>query len=236
MTTIRVIDFETTGFDADDKVIELGWCDYEVETKKIGDPVSELFHVEAIPPESRSIHHIGLADIPSSAQPFDAFASVLMPADTMAITFFAAHNSAFECQFLGDLEHRRMICTYKAALRVWPDAPSHSNGALRYWLEDEGKISLDSSKAYPAHRAGPDAYITAHLLKALFEAGSTGRDMVTWTNSPALLPRCPIGTPWRGMKWAEVDHGFLKWMANKPDMEPDHRWNAQRELDRREAA
>lgn len=236
MTTIRVIDFETTGFDVDDKVIELGWCDYDVETKQIDDPVAELYHVGDIPPESRSIHHIGLADIPSDAQPFDAFANVFMPADTMAITFFAAHNSAFECQFLGDLEHRRMICTYKAALRIWPDAPSHSNGALRYWLEDEGKISLDASKAYPTHRAGPDAYITAHLLKALFEAGATGKDMVAWTNAPALLPRCPIGTPWRGMKWQEVDGGFLKWMANKPDMEPDHRWNAQRELDRREAA
>jgi DNA polymerase III epsilon subunit-like protein len=79
MTTIRVIDFETTGFDADAKVIELGWCDYDVETRQIGDPVSELFYVEAIPPESRSIHHIGLADIPSSAQPFDAFAPDMEP-------------------------------------------------------------------------------------------------------------------------------------------------------------
>lgn len=236
MTTIRVIDFETTGFAVDDKVIELGWCDYDVETRQIGDPISELFHVDAIPPESRSIHHIRLSDIPSSAQPFDAFAAVFMPADTMAITFFAAHNSAFECQFLGDLEHRRMICTYKAALRVWPDAPSHSNGALRYWLEDEGRISLDAVKAYPTHRAGPDAYITAHLLKALFEAGATGKDMVAWTNAPAVLPRCPIGTPWRGMKWSEVDGGFLEWMANNATMDTDNKWNAQRELDRRYAA
>lgn len=236
MTTIRVIDMETTGMDAESSVIELGWSDYDVETMRVADPVSSLFYVDTIPPESRAIHHIGLADIPDTAHPFDAFADVFMPADTMAITFFAAHNAAFECQFLGDLEHRRIICTYKAALRIWPDAPSHSNGALRYWLEDTGKISLDVGKAYPTHRAGPDAYITAHLLRALFDAGATGKDMVAWTREPAVLPRCPIGTPWRGMKWAEVDFGFLKWMANKPDMEPDHRVNAQRELDRREAA
>ncbi|MEQ8450610.1 MAG: hypothetical protein RIB97_13075 [Nitratireductor sp.] len=236
MTAIRVIDFETTGFDADAEVIEFGWCDYDVETRQISDPVSELFHVGSIPPESRAVHHISMADIPATAQPFDAFANVFAPADTMAITFFAAHNSAFECQFLGDLEHRRMICTYKAALRVWPDAPSHSNGALRYWLEDSGKISIIPAKACPTHRAGPDAYITTHLLRALFEAGATGREMVAWTNEPAALPRCPIGTPWRGMKWAEVDEGFLNWMADKPDMEPDHKWNAQRELNRRRAA
>lgn len=235
MTTIRVIDLETTGTDASSQVIELGWCDYDVETKHIGDPDSELFSVKSIPPVSRAIHHIGMGDIPETAQPFDPFGSIFMPADTMAITFFAAHNSAFECQFLGDLEHRRMICTYKAALRVWPDAPSHSNGALRYWLEDEGKISLDPSKAYPTHRAGPDAYITAHLLRALFEAGATGKDMVAWTREPAVLPTCHIGSPWRGMKWSEVDAGFLTWMANKKDMEPDHKWNAQRELNRRAA-
>lgn len=233
MTTIRVIDMETTGMDAASSVIELGWSDYDVETMQVADPVSSLFHVDTIPPESRAVHHIGLADIPATAQPFDVSADVFMPADTMAITFFAAHNAAFERQFLGDLEHRRIICTYKAALRVWPDAPSHSNGALRYWLEDAGKISLDAVKAYPTHRAGPDAYITAHLLRALFEAGATGKDMVAWTRAPAVLPRCPIGTPWRGMKWAEVDFGFLKWMADKPDMEPDHRWNAQQEIDRR---
>lgn len=233
MTVIRVIDLETTGFEASSKVIELGWCDYDVEKKHVGDPVSELFYVDAIPPESRAVHHIGLSDIPVTAQPFDAFNNVFMPADTMAITYFAAHNSAFECQFLGDIEHRRMICTYKAALRVWPDAPSHSNGALRYWLDDAGKTSLEAGKAYPTHRAGPDAYITAHLLRALFEAGASGREMVAWTGAPAVLPKCPIGTPWRGMRWSEVDFGFLKWMANKPDMEPDHKWNAQKELDRR---
>jgi len=233
VTIIRVIDMETTGMDAASSVIELGWSDYDVETMQVADPVSSLFHVDTIPPESRAVHHIGLADIPASAQPFDVFADVFMPADTMAITFFAAHNAAFECQFLGEMEHRRVICTYKSALRIWPDAPSHANGALRYWLEDAGKISPDATKAYPTHRAGPDAYITAHLLRALFEAGATGKDMVAWTRAPAVLPRCPIGTPWRGMKWAEVDFGFLKWMADKPDMEPDHQWNARRELDRR---
>src|SRR5262245_25865334 len=26
------------------------------------------------------------------------------------------------------------LCTYKSALRAWPDAPRHSNSVLRYWL------------------------------------------------------------------------------------------------------
>lgn len=235
MTVIRCVDFETTGFDPSCKVIESGYCDYEVETRSVGDPVSTLFYVESIPPESRAAHHIRPTDIPNTAQPFDAFADIIMPSDTMAISFFAAHNAAFELQFLGDLEHRRMICTYKAGLRIFPDAPSHSNFGLGYWLEDQGKISFDRETAQPAHRAGPDAYMTAHILKALFEAGATGKEMVIWTREPAVLPTCPIGDPWRGKKWSEVDGGFLSWVVNKPGMEADYKWNAQRELDRRSA-
>lgn len=232
MTTIRVIDLETTGLDKESRVIELGWCDYEVETKAIGEPQSRLFHVDFIPPESRAVHHIRTSDIPASAQPFDVFADVKMPADQMAITYFAAHNSSFETQFLPDLGGY-MLCTWKAALRAWPDAPSHSNGALRYWLEDQGKIAPDWNKAQPAHRAGPDAYLTAHLLRALFEHGITGREMVGWTREPPILPTCPIGDPWRGKKWADVDAGFLNWIVNKDGMDEDNKWNARRELQRR---
>lgn len=230
MTMIRVIDFETTGFEPTCKVIEYGYTDYDVGEKTISDPVSELFAVENIPPESRAVHHIKLSDISGAAAPFDPFSHVLFPADQMAILFFAAHNSSFEMQFLGDIEKRHMICTYKAALRVWPDAPSHSNGALRYWLEDQGKIPVFD--AHPLHRAGPDSYITAHILKALFDAGATGRDMVLWTVEPALLLRCPIGE-WAGKPWSEVDGGFLGWMVRKVGMEYDLKWNAQREIDRR---
>ena len=233
MTTIRVIDLETTGIESDSKVIEFGWCDYEVETKAISDPQSRLFYVDFIPPESRAVHHIRAADIPDSSTPFDVLADVKMPADQMAITYFAAHNASFEAKFLPDLGGY-MLCTWKASLRAWPDAPSHSNGAHRYWLEDQGKIALDWNKAQPAHRAGPDAYVTAHILKALFDHGITGREMVGWTREPPILPTCPIGKLWSGKKWSEVDAGFLNWMVNHPTMEEDNKWNARRELQRRQ--
>lgn len=232
MTIIRVIDFETTGTDDAAKVIEYGWCDYYVMGNEVGFPASRLFHVDNIPPESMAVHHIRMQDILPEAMPFDPFAHVFADADTMAIEFFAAHNASFEARFLGDIEHRRMICTYKSAIRVWPDAPSHSNGALRYWLEAQGKIAPDHFKTQPPHRAGPDAYVTAHILKALFDAGATGKDMVAWTSEPPLMPRCPIGK-FRGKPWHEVEDGFLGWMMRQPDMDADLKWNADREIRRR---
>ena len=87
----------------------------------------------------------------------------------------------------------------------------------------------------PAYRAGPDAYVTAWILKALFDEGVKGAQMVKWAKEPALLPRCPIGEH-RGKPWPEVDGGFIKWILGKPDMGVDIRFCAQKEWDRRNGA
>lgn len=228
MSVIRVIDFETTGFEPPvAEVCEAAYCDMTQADGgwSVGNPVSWLCGVPSIPPETRAIHHITLAEI-GDAAPFD-------PSQIIGGTALAAHNMEFEAKFLG-AHNVPTICTYKAALRVWPDAPSHSNGVLRYWLEDQGLLALDHATAMPSHRAGPDAYVTAHILKALL-AVTTGREMVAWTKEPRLLPTCPIGKE-RGKKWADVDAGFLKWMTEQATMEEDLKWNARREIERRKCA
>lgn len=231
MTVLRVIDFETTGMEPPAEVVEVGYCDLTQladQTWEVGEPESWLCGVASIPPETRAVHHIS-ADEVAGLAPFDRtrlFDEGRIP------SAIVAHNYDFEAKFLG--EHGLpIICTLKAALRVWPSAPAHTNSVLRYWLEDEGKLSLRHDLAMPPHRASPDAYVTAHILKALFEAGATGRDMVAWTKEPRLLPTCPIGK-FRGKPWPEVEGGFLNWMLGVADMEADLKWNARRELDRRQ--
>lgn len=226
MTTIRVVDFETTGLEPPAEVADVGLCDFEVDGKSVSEPVSWLCGVKEMPPEARAVHHISMAQLEGlKCKPFDP---LTIPQDCDA---YAAHSADFEMKWF--TPPKPMICTYKAALRVWPDAPAHSNGVLRYWLQDQGLLDLDSNMAQPAHRAGPDAYVTAHVLKALFAAGATGRDMVGWTREPPLLPRCPIGK-FRGKPWSEVEAGFLGWMLRQPDMEAGLKWNAEREIERRQ--
>ena len=225
MTVIRIIDFETTGTEPPDaEVCEVGLCDLHIEERHIAAPHAWLCRVKAMPPEVRAVHHISLAE----CQEWDAFDAAAMFQTPCAAV--AAHNSGFETKFFTPTAP--VICTYKAALRVWPHAPSHSNGALRYWLEDQGKIGPVHAMTQPTHRAGPDAYVTAHLLLALLDAGATGRDMVAWTKEPPVLPTCPIGQ-YRGKPWSEVEAGFLGWMLRQPTMDPDLQWNARREITRR---
>lgn len=225
MTVIRIIDFETTGTEPPEaEVCEVGLCDLHLDTQHIAIPHTWLCGVKAMPPEVRAVHHITLAEC-QGWDVFDPSAMFRAPCDAVA-----AHNSGFETKFFTSAVP--VICTYKAALRVWPNAPGHSNGTLRYWLEDQGKIAPIHAMTQPTHRAGPDAYVTAHLLLALFDTGATGRDMVAWTKEPPVLPTCPIGK-FRGKPWSEVDAGFLGWMLRQPTMDPDLQWNAQREIARR---
>lgn len=230
---IRVCDLETCGLEPPAEVCEVGYCDLVLTDAgwEVGRPVSWLCGVTSIPPETRAVHHITPAEV-AGKPPFDATTVTAGLAD-YEHAVVAAHSADFEAKWLG-LGTTPLLCTWKAALRVWPSAPSHSNAALRYWLDDQGAIAPEHALTIPPHRAGPDAYVTAWILKALLDTGVTAREMVGWTREPALLPTCPIGE-WRGKQWAEIDAGFLRWMVNKP-VEPDLVWNARRELDRRSAA
>jgi exodeoxyribonuclease X len=226
MTVIRVIDFETTGIEPPEaEVCEVGVCDLHLEDKRIAPPRSWMCGIKSMPPEARAIHHIAPAEC-EGLDPFDSAALFRDPCQAVA-----AHNAEFETKFFTSAVP--VICTYKAALRVWPNAPGHSNGCLRYWLQDQGLIAPDHVLTQPPHRAAPDAYVTAHILLALFNTGLTGSEMVKWTKEPRLLPTCPLGK-FRGKPWAEVEGGFLGWMLRQPTMEYDLIWNAQREIARRQ--
>lgn len=231
-TIMRVIDFETTGFDPPEaQVIEAAWCDFDRANMLVLTGDSYLCSAPTIPPESRAVHHIWPEDI-AGLPPYDP-AKMIEFAKASDVVCFAAHNAAHEAKFLGELPaDLPLVCTYKAALRMWPDAPSHSNFGLLYWLMDQGRAHPERAKLAQSHRALPDAYATAFILKALYDDGVTGKQLVQWTSEPRLLPTCPIGN-WRGSKWAEVDDGFLNWILSKSDMDEDIAWNAKRELDRR---
>lgn len=226
---VRIVDLETTGKEPPAQVCEYAYVDLDTETREaIGEPVSRLHFVETMPPEVRAVHHITQAET-VGYPPFDCFA-VSSEAKAAGVWGFAAHQSEFEGQWI--ISDLPVICTYKGALRVWPDAPTHSNWGLYYWLQDQGLIT-GSVAGFP-HRAGPDVAVTAKLLGALLGI-VTGQQLVAWTREPRLLPRCPIGK-FRNKPWDQVEFGFLDWMLKQQDMEADLKWNAARELDRRRQA
>lgn len=246
MPTIRVVDVETTGEDPTlAEVIELGWQDVHLQHEEPvlpmlkGATCSFLYGSERpCPPEVLAVHHI-LDEERVGLPLFDRTSSRTflsnLPEGTVA---FAAHNAAFEQGFLHDSGQADQpswfglpwICTYKCALHLWPDAPRHTNQALRYWLG----LAVDAERAAPPHRAGPDAYVTAAILQRMLEV-TTLEQLLAWSAQPRPMPVFTFGKH-KGHKITEVDRDYLSWIVNKSDMDADTKGACRLELERRARA
>jgi len=219
---LRVVDFETTGPEGSE-VIEVGLVDLEGSGRDwfVRDPRTILFKpARAVPPSARAVHHISEKDlaaaVPTSVPAVEAFIRANGTADV-----YVAHHAEFERSFLGELASAPWSCTAKAARRAWPQAPGFSNQVLRYWLE----LELDPDLGLPAHRAGPDAYVTAHILLQLLQT-ETISDLVAWTTQPDVVR---FGRH-RGKAWTELPSDYLRWIVEESDMDASRLRLARAEL------
>lgn len=228
---LRVVDIETTGMEPPAEIIEFGYADLLLEAggASITPPTAWLYRpLNGIPPETMAVHHLTPADFPPEMAPATPGHLRAAIAHGGAPDVLVAHNCAFERKFLGpDITGATpWICTYKAAMHVWPDAPMHGNQVLRYWRG----LALDPVLAMPPHRAGPDAWVTANLLLELLRL-TTVELMITWSEQPRPMPTLPFGKH-RGATWSQVPADYLRWMLGQ-DMDPEVLWHVRAELGRR---
>lgn len=248
---IVVVDLETTGFDpAVDRPVEIGWCRLSAPPNLFGVPnwmqvtvgtaASLLLEPQRpIPPESSAIHHLIAADLENAMdwqRGLELFATI-----AGRVRALAAHSAKFERQWLTAAVLGRevpWICTWKCALRAFPDAPGHGNQVLRYWLA-AGWPDFDRARAMPAHRAGPDAYATAFLLREMLLRYQL-EELLRWSEEPAVLIRVPFGKRPedggnRGRRWSEVEDEFLEWTLVR-DFSDDILHTVRLEIERRDRA
>ena len=158
---IRIFDVETTGIDPKEhRVVEIAAFDLHSDNRieRVG---AHLVNPgRTIPPEASALHHLIDADT-AGAQYFDwVWASYLFDAPV----YYAAHNCEFEQGYIPTPEGTQWICAQKCALRAWPDAPAHSNQALRYWIGLDRASGFDRQLAAPAHRAEPSPRCSAKSM------------------------------------------------------------------------
>lgn len=230
---IRVIDLETTGqAPLAHGVCEIGWQDVALGADGRWDVVADgggailVNPGRPIPPLTMAVHHIRDEDVADAPYWHDVARAILDPWPRRVA--LAAHRADFEMKFCTPSLTRGAdwICTWKCALRLWPDSPGFSNQLLRYWRRPEGLVH---EHGLPAHRAGPDAYVTAHHLRDMLNEASVAQ-LIEWSNLPGLLPRVRNG-PDRGKDWRELDDDTLEAFA--ADRDPDVRYTAEQERIRR---
>jgi exodeoxyribonuclease X len=147
------------------------------------------------------------------------------------IDYFVSHNAQHEMKFFAKhLGDRQWICTMKAAMRCWKDAPGFSNGVLRYW---KNPLGIDRIVADKGHSAFGDAYTTAFLLRDLL-AEHPVETLLKWSSEPAMPPRLNFGRH-KGASWDDVDLSYLSWIVDKSDLDEDTKLCAKHHLDRRRA-
>ena len=217
MTIVRIVDVETCGLPPDNAqvcevaTVDLVLADANVWTR--GRMWSSLVNPgRPIPPEASAIHHI-VDDMVKDAPTLDQLAETIWApdGDHGLPDFFAAHEARFEKECLKAVGDSKWICTRKAPMTAWPDAPNHKNQTLRYWLG----LKLANAALAEPHRALGDAYVTAAILRRLLiGAGLVVDDLVTISANPVLLPRLTFGE--HAMKpMAEVPLSYLDWIVNK---------------------
>ena len=246
---LRTVDLETVGFldeqseeikaDPCQGILEIGTTDIIVEVSEEGAfkgvtvedrAAAWLFNPPAgIPLESCAIHHI-TSKMVEGLPPCNAAVCASLVTSPPAPTVLIAHNNTFEREWLDKYlpPETKWVCSLKVVSELFPEWKAHSNQAARYMLG----LELDE-RADPPHRAGPDSYVTAHIVAELLRRKTSLRDMLTLTRKPRRLWTCPIGE-WRDHPWDAVPADFLRWYIDKAKrQDPDTLFWCQHELQRR---
>ncbi len=207
---IRCLDIETTGLDATkDAIVEIASVDLRRDGSITSTAETLVQPGMAVSPAASDIHHLIDADLKCAP----ALADVVQR--FVGADAYVAHNCSFEKSFLhGYIGQAVWVCTYKCALRVWPDLESYSSQALRYQLGLIDPLGIDRATLVP-HRALSDAIVTAAILVELLKHASW-QQLVQWSEEPALLTILRFGKH-RGQRFDAVPKDYLRWIAEAPN-------------------
>jgi len=222
-----VLDSETTGPDEHDQPVEVGYCitglgctfSYASSLVKPTIPIT---------PGASAIHHLLDEDLMDAPPLADALADLkLIGATTWDAEAYVAHNAPFDRPKLSMLDDKPWLDTLRMSRRYLPEAPSHSNQFLRYYLH------LDVPRDLPAHRTLCDCLTTAALLRHLLNGPARDdferlgvEGFVKHVDSPLLLTMCNFGKH-AGKRWSEVPTDYLSWILRQRDFDPDVAFTAQ---------
>lgn len=228
MARVIVLDTETTGLDPDEHAL--------VELAAVGvDKQDEVFETlinpaREIPPEAKAVHHITEKMCQGKPVASAAIEDMLIKLGWPEV--IVAHNAKFDRGFLqnyfaGIDYHPKWICTYKSSVVVYPNAPSHSNQVLRYWLGLEPRLP----EGLAPHRALYDILVTREIFQSLLTQ-KTINELHEISSNPILLERVAFGKH-KGQLWSQVDRGYLRWCTQQADMNEDVLHTANHYLQRR---
>jgi exodeoxyribonuclease X len=219
-----VLDTETSDLEPSQgaAILELAWMVLEHKGEEWQPTSAYETYVQydgPISPKAQASHHIRADCLkPGRAIPRDDAVKKLLDI-IEPDTFIVAHNSEFDSKFLPEIINQ-WICTYRAAKKLWPNAPGHSNQVLRYWLGINPDLSIATTvKARAPHQALYDVATTTGILLKLLE-NRTPAELYQLINSPTRLTTIDFGKH-KGTPFEQIPRDYLIWLRNQPRLDQD---------------
>ena len=208
--TFVIADVETTGLDpAVDRVVQFALVKFEggLPRERLSARVNPERPVPAVSSAVHLLRERDLARCPTLAQYESAIRRFVSDAPVVA------HNAQFDSKFLPMIA-ARWICSLRLARRLWPDAPRHTNMALRFHLNLDDEYDLSAIRP---HDAESDALVSGylflkelHVLQRDYELTSL-HNVAELCDKPVPITHIHFGK-FYGKRIEEVPDWYIKWI------------------------
>lgn len=202
-----VVDSETTGVGPEDKAVEIAGL-YCVDNEIVKTYQTLVNPGIPIPPEASAVHHLRDEDVANAPD----IETAVTPFFDEEFDFVVAHQASFDKRMI-PMAEAPWACSLKMARAVYPDATSHKNMFLYYWLNLPRIVHAVGSTS---HRALFDAEATTHLFQHLLAKATSDNPVeaiIRLSNNPTLLKKCKLKKH-LDKPWSEVPRDYLNWIVN----------------------
>lgn len=219
-----VADTETTGVNADDKVVEVGWIEIDEDFNILSQVESLIDPERFISPESSGIHGLVGADVADSPT-LEEFFSLNDPScygQTIdSPTVLIGHRIAFDERFLKPYFTNivQPLCTLRWFRRLYPGSGNHQLSTAIF--------ALNLPRSAGAHRVMGDVMTAYHLCKHIADrTGMNLRQLAEASAAPMKIELMPMGKH-KDQPLSEVPPSYLGWMLKNMDLDMDLKYSVE---------
>lgn len=211
MFEIAIFDSETTNID-NPEIIEAALVSItNIDNLATGGKYRQYFQPDGkISLGAMATHHImdeDLVDCPPAA-------SFHLPDETQ---YLIGHNVDFDWRVAGSPENVKRICTLALCRSLYPEADSHSLGAMMYLhCRDTAREMLKN-----AHSAMADVLMCREILLRILQDMPCRTIEELWEHSEAArVPKVmPFGKH-KGLPISEIPADYRRWLLGQADVDP----------------
>lgn len=205
-----LVDTETTGISAEDKVCEMAYVEIDDAFNVIRSGNSLINPGIPIHYAASSVN--GITDVMVKDAPTLEDYMLSEGSPLRGEVTLIAHNLDFDFRFLKQYADEGVgkLCTLKCARVLYPDAANHKQGTLAAMLG----IQVAREKA---HSADGDLDVLLQLLKHLCQDADTDLyGLLEVQRRPRPISKMPFGKH-KGVPLAELPNNYIFWLLNKAE-------------------